>query len=103
MRRTRSGRLLAAVALAGLAAGCAGDPMTASVHAESQGSGAEQAEIPKSQVVVRVAAATASRGDYAMAASLYRRAHALDPRNFDAAYGLARMLGQLNAPDEAAE
>jgi Flp pilus assembly protein TadD len=103
MRRTRSGRLLAAVALTGLVAGCAGDPMTASVHPEWQGSGAEQTEIPKSQVIVRVASATAARGDYAMAASLYRRAHAMDPKNFDAAYGLARMLGQLNAADEAAE
>lgn len=53
--------------------------------------------------MVRVAAATAARGDYAMAASLYRRAHALDPKNFDAAYGLGRMLALLNAASDAAE
>ena len=59
MRRTRSGRLLAAIAVAGLVAGCAGDPMTDSVHGEQQGSGGEQSETPKSDVMVRVAAATA--------------------------------------------
>ena len=103
MRGTRSARLLAAAAAVALVAGCAGDPMTDSIRPERQAGSGEQPETPKSQMLVRVAASTAARGDIAMAASLYRRAHALDPASFDAAFGLARMLGQLNASSEAAD
>jgi Flp pilus assembly protein TadD len=103
MRATRSARLLAAAAVVALVAGCADDPMTDSIRSERQAGAGDQIETPKSAVLVRVASVTAARGDTAMAASLYRRAHSLDPASFDAAIGLARTLAQLNAPAEAVD
>jgi Flp pilus assembly protein TadD len=56
---------------------------------------------PKSESVVRVAQMTAARGDWPIAASLFRRASDLDSKNFDALYGLGRSLNRLNANEEA--
>lgn len=103
MRGTFSGRLLAAVAAIALLAGCAGDPLTDSIRPERAPKQGERFEAPKAEMVVRVATSTAARGDVATAASLFRRAHALDPESFDAAAGLARMLTRLGAHSEAAD
>lgn len=92
-----------AAALAVFLTGCAADPMTGHIRAERRPAEGENANASQAEVVARVAAATAARGDTAMAASLYRRAHALDRDNFAAALGLARMLGRLGAHDEAAD
>jgi Flp pilus assembly protein TadD len=86
--------------LAGLGA-CAGDPVTDNIRPERPLAEGEPFNAPKADAVVRIAQATASRGDWPMAASLFRRAHALEPENFDAAYGLARSLNKLGANDEA--
>ena len=96
-------RILLAAGIVMLLAGCAADPMTDSIRRERSSAPGERVEPPKAETVVRVAAATAAHGDAATAASLYRRAHALDPANFDAAAGLAGMLAQLGAHAEAAE
>ena len=58
---------------------------------------------PKADAIVHMAQATAEHGDWTMAATLFRRAHALDPKNFDAVYGLGLSLNKLGANDEALE
>ncbi len=97
--------IFAAALAALLAAGCAGpdDPLTVS--------GRPHGEIPEDAdrdaltagVLVRVAKSTAASGDLVIAASLYRRAHTMDPGNLDAATALARTLARLGAHDEAAD
>ena len=100
MKFGRSGHLAAATALAITLGACANDPLTdpirpgEAVKNEPTGS--------KTDAVVRVAAATAARGDEPMAASLYRRAHSMDPNNFEAAIGLAMTLARLGAREDAA-
>lgn len=97
MKRTTS---LAVAAL--LLAGCASDPMTDHIRPNRPAHEGEARSGPKAEAMVRIADATARAGDLATAAGLYRRAHATDPQNFDAAAGLGRMLGRLGAPEKAA-
>lgn len=96
---------IAAAVAALMAAGCAGpdDPLT--VSAQPRGEIPEDADIDAltASVLVRVAASTAGSGDFAMAVSLYRRAHTMEPGNFDAALGLAKVLTRLGAHNEAAD
>jgi Flp pilus assembly protein TadD len=91
---------VSAICLLSLGA-CAGDPVTDNIRPERPVAEGEAFSGPKADAIVRVAQTTASRGNWPMAASLFRRAHALHPTNFDAAYGLARSLNQLGANDEA--
>lgn len=101
MHENRTGRLLTAAALAMTLGACANEPLTDSIRADAPVRN-EQAGGGKADAIVRVAAATAARGDEPMAASLYRRAHGVDPSNFDAAFGLGAMLARLGAREEAA-
>ena len=97
--------IFAAALAALLAAGCAApdDPLTVS--------GQPQGEIPEDTdldtltagVLVRVAKSTLASGDMVIAASLYRRAHTMDPGNYAAAAALARTLARLGAHNEAAD
>jgi len=101
MHQNRTGRLLTAAALAMTLGACANEPLTDSIREDASVRN-EQAGNGKADAIVRVAAATLARGDEPMAASLYRRAHGVDPRNFDAALGLGATLARLGAREEAA-
>lgn len=94
-------RTVAAVALALALHACANDPLTDPIHPGAPVRN-EPAGGSKTDAIVRVAHATASRGDEAMAASLYRRAHAMEPANYEAALGLGATLARLGAHEEAA-
>jgi len=101
MKFGRSGHLAAATALAITLGACANnDPLTDPIRPGEAVKNEPTAS--KTDAIVRVAAATAARGDEPMAASLYRRAHGLDPNNFEAALGLATTLARLGAREEAA-
>lgn len=82
---------LSVLCLVGLLTGCANDHLTDSIKSKG----------PKAGSIVRVAQMTAARGDWPTAATLFKRAHNLDVKNFDAAYGLGRSLNRLNANEEA--
>jgi Flp pilus assembly protein TadD len=86
-------RKLMGLCLAGLLTACASDPLTSSVKSGKQST--------KAETIVRMAEKTAARGDWPIAASLFRNASKLDSGNFDAVYGLARALNKLNANEEA--
>lgn len=87
-------RGLTAICLVGLLAGCTDDQLRDPIKPGGLTK-------PKSESVVRVAQMTAARGDWPIAASLFRRASDLDSKNFDALYGLGRSLNRLNANEEA--
>lgn len=87
-------RGLAAICLVGLLGGCADDQLKDPLKPGGL-------TAPKAESMVRVAQMTAARGDWPIAASLFRRASDLDSRNFDALYGLGRSLNRLNANEEA--
>jgi Flp pilus assembly protein TadD len=101
--RTRTCLTVAALCLVGGLTACAGDHMTDGIHPDRPLAEHESNSVPKAEAIVRVAQATAARGDWPMAASLYRRAHSVDGRNFDAALGLADALNRLGAHDQAFE
>lgn len=94
--------LLAVGLLSGLNA-CASDHITDNVRPERLVEQEEPLSAPKSDAVLRIAQATASRDDWPMAATMFRRAYDLNPENFDAVFGLARSLNKLGANDEALE
>ena len=96
-------RGLAAFCLAGLLAGCANDQLLDPIMPERKARGIEGVSVPKAETVVRLARMTAARGDWPIAASLFRRASSLDSKNFDAIYGLGRSLNKLSANEEALE
>lgn len=99
---TRRG--VAAFCLASLLAGCARDDHLLDPISPEKGTGLfESRSTPKAAAVVRLARLTAARGDWSIAASLYRRATILDNSNFDAIYGLGRSLNRLHANEEALE
>jgi Flp pilus assembly protein TadD len=85
-----------------LLAGCASDPFTASIDRTRDAREDENFNAPKAEAVVRVADSTAAAGDYATAAGLYRRAHALDGANLKALIGMGKSLSRLGAHEEAA-
>lgn len=91
--RSKVGRGLSALCLAGLLAGCASDPVYDQIRKEPS--------TPRAETIVRLARMTAARGDWPIAATLFRRAVTLDSGSFDAAYGLGRTLNKLNANEEA--
>jgi Flp pilus assembly protein TadD len=95
-------RIVSLALAAALLAGCAGDPFTASIDPNRPPRADENPRAPQAEAVVRVADSTAEANDFATAASLYRRAHALDPGNFRAAAGLGHSLARLGAHEEAA-
>jgi Flp pilus assembly protein TadD len=92
---------LSAICLMGLLTACADDHLTNNIRAESVVRDGKKTTTPKINSIIRVAQATAARGDWAIAVSLYRRAIKLRPKNFDAAYGLARALNKVGANVEA--
>lgn len=92
----------AAAMAALLLAGCAGDPLIDSVRAD-RGATTATAHAGQVEAVMRVAARTAEAGDWATAASLYRRAHALDTSRLEPLLGLGEALARLDAQDDAAE
>ncbi len=91
-------RGLSVFCLVGLLGGCATDQLLDPIQS---GRGADGKAAPKAEAVVRLARRTAARGDWPIAASLFRRANTLDSSNFDAIYGLGRTLNKLNANEEA--
>lgn len=99
--RTYTQRGLSAFCLVGLLTGCTTDHLIDSIPPAREPTVNETRETPKAEAVVRVARMTAARGDWPIAASLFRRAHTLDDKNFDALYGLARTLNKLGANEEA--
>ena len=101
--RTRNCLTVAAICLMGGLTACAGDHLTDAIQPDRPPAADEGANVARAEAIVRVAHATAQRGDLPMAASLYRRAHSMDGRNFDAARGLADALNRLGAYDEALE
>jgi Flp pilus assembly protein TadD len=87
--------------LLGLGA-CANDPNTASaVSGETAQSSDPEKPSANAQAILRVATATAERGDWPMAISLFRRAQSMDPTNFNASYSLARALTRVGAHEDA--
>ena len=98
----RSSPLYALCLLIGLGA-CANDPALDTIRPIREAQEDESTRAPKAEAVVRVANASARRGDWPIAASLYRRARSLNPENFDAAKGLATAFGKLGAHNEAIE
>ena len=81
--------------LLGLSA-CADDPNSASATYGEIGQSSDPAKpSANAQAILRVATATAERGDWIMAISLFRRAQAMDPTNFNASYSLARALTRV--------
>jgi Flp pilus assembly protein TadD len=84
-----------------LLVGCANDNLLDPIKSERKTKLFEFGSTPKAEAVVRLAKLTAARGDWPIAASLYRRASILDDDNFDAIYGLARTLNKLSANEEA--
>lgn len=99
--RTYTKRGLSTFCLMGLLSGCATDHLADPIRPDRQPEEHESYAVPKAESVVRVAQMTAARGDWPIAASLFKRAHSIDPKNFDAIYGLARTLNKLNANDDA--
>lgn len=99
--RARQG--LSAICLMGALSGCANDHLTDNIKADRVVKDGEEASAPKAEAIVRVAQATAARGDWPIAVSLYRRAHKRHPENFDAVYGMARALNKVGAHMEALE
>lgn len=85
---------LLAFGIASALAGCAGDPLTDTVATAPGGTAAS---------LKRLGQTTMATGDYASAAGFFRRAHAEDEHDFDAALGLGTALLRLGANDEAAE
>jgi len=100
-RTSFPGRGAAAMAVL-LLAGCAGDPLVGAVRAD-RGATTASAHAGQVEAVMRVAARTAESGDWATAASLYRRAHALDTTRLAPLLGLGDSLARLGAQDEAAQ
>jgi Flp pilus assembly protein TadD len=102
----RSATLIALGLLAGLS-GCANNPVLDLIRPASQTSREAREDAstrtPKAAAVVRVANASARRGDWPLAASLYRRALGLHSENSEAATGLATSLGKLGAYNDALE
>ena len=94
-------RGLSAFCLVGLLGGWAGDQLLDPIKPERSTGLIEGRSGPKAEAVVRIARRTAARGDWPIAASLFRRASALDTSNFDAIYGLGRTLNKLSANEEA--
>lgn len=99
--RVRQG--LSAICLMGVLTACANDQLTSGIEPSRALKKGEHPDTPKAESIVRVAHATAARGNWPVAISLYRRAHSLDPENFDAIYALARALNKIGANDEALE
>jgi Flp pilus assembly protein TadD len=87
----------------GLLGGCADDQLLDPIRRERGTKLFELRSTPKAEAIVRLAKMTAARGDWPIAASLFRRATMLDGSNFDAIYGLAQSLNKLSANEEALE
>lgn len=94
---------LSAICLLGVLNACADDHLTDAIKPDRVAKEGENHDGPKVESIVRVAQATAARGNWPVAISLYRRAHSVDPHNFDAAYGLARALNVVGSNIEALE
>ena len=97
--RRRALALIAAALIAVCQGGCTSDPLSETVlvgHGESN-------KAARVATLIRVGAATAKSGDLAGAATLYRRAHSLDPKNIEALIRLGRVLSALGASNDAAE
>lgn len=92
---------LSAICLMSVLSACADDHLTDSIRPERFAKEGEEWNAPKAASIVRVAQATAARGDWAIAVSLYSRAHAKHPENFDAAYGLGRAYNKVGANVQA--
>ena len=92
-----------ALCLLGVLAGCANDQLTDSIRATRDSTEYESTHAPKAEAIVRVARATAAKGNWPMAVTLYRRAYSLHADNFEAAHGLAQALYRLGAHDQAKE
>ena len=99
--RTFTKRGLSAFCLMGLLTGCATDHLVDPIKPNREPEEHESRAVPQAESVVRVAQMTAARGDWPIAATLFKRAHSIDPQNFDAIYGLARTLNKLEANDDA--
>lgn len=97
--RARQG--LSAFCLMGVLSACANDHLTDNIKPDRYPNDGEVFNAPMAESIVRVAQATAARGDWPIAVSLYRRAHSKNPENFDAIYGLARALNKVGANVEA--
>jgi Flp pilus assembly protein TadD len=101
LKQLRQG--VSALCLLGALTACANDQLTDDIRPNRDWKEGEHPNAPKAESIIRVAQATAARGNLPVAVSLYRRAHSLHPGNFDAAYGLARILNKVGANDEALE
>jgi Flp pilus assembly protein TadD len=85
---------LLALGLASALAGCATDPLT---DAAATAPGSPAASLK------RLGQTTLAAGDYPSAVGFFRRAHAENEQDFEAAYGLGLSLLRVGANDQAAE
>lgn len=95
--------LTAAAAAALALGGCTSDDLGDSVRPSAADEKAGKDSSGRFAALMRVAASTAAAGDLATAASLYRRAHELEPFRVDALVALGRTFASLGAHDKAAK
>jgi Flp pilus assembly protein TadD len=102
-----NGLRLAIVVMTAMAAGCAQDPVAEKLSTHEVVRSGEPSGSAMVATLMRVAAATEQTGDFATAASFYRRAHVVNVQlgRKDAAplVGLGRTLLALGAHNEASE